>query len=176
MKFINKIREFFSAIRWYMAGNRVEECSTNPDYYKSFAKEHETEFEEFEKRTILNEIKDSFEFFNDYFRNNEAVTIIRSMNEHESKYRNRYSCTWLSHGELLYKPYFRCEQSPKYLTLYFYLIALNMDDIDFYPSNNEFDNTNKLFTASSMRNEPCYLELIKGKYSVTSDFKVNIKN
>ena len=175
MKFIHKIKEFILAVRWYMAGNRIEKCSSNPDYYRDFAKEHESEFEEFENNLILNDIKESFDFFNGYFRNNEASTIIRSMNEHESLYRGRYSNGWYSHGELSYKPYFRREQSPKYLTLYFYLIALNMDDIDFYPSNNEFDNTNELFTASSMRNEPCYLELINGKYSVTSDFKVNIK-
>ena len=172
MKFINKIREFFSAIRWYMAGNRVEDCPTNPDYYKSFAKEHETEFEEFEKRTLLNEIKESFEFFNDYFRNNEAVTIIRSMNDHERLYRNRYSNSWYSHGELSYIPYFRATHSPAHLGLYFYLIALNMDDIDFYPSNCDMTEP---FEPTSMRNEPCHLDLIMGKYSVTSDYKVNIK-
>ena len=172
MKFINKIREFFSAIRWYMAGNRVDDCPTNPDYYKSFAKENNAEFEEFKDRTILNEIKESFEFFNDYFRNNEAVTIIRSMNDHERLYRNRYSNSWYSHGELSYKPYFRREQSPKYLALYFYLIALNMDDIDFYPSNCDMTEP---FEPASMRNEPCNLDLVKDKYSVTSDYKVNVK-
>jgi hypothetical protein len=175
MKFINKIREFFSAIRWYMAGNRIEKCSSNPDYYKSFSKEHESEFKEFKDRNILNEIKESFGFFNGYFRNNEASTIIRSMNEHERLYRNRYSNGWYSHGELSYKPYFRREQSPKYLALYFYLIALNMDDVDFYPSNLGYDDMSRPFNASSMRNEPCNLDLVIGKYSVTSDCKVNIK-
>jgi hypothetical protein len=175
MKFINKIREFFSAIRWYMAVNRVDKCSTNPNYYKSFAKEHETEFKEFKERTILNEIKESFEFFNDYFRNNEAVTIIRSMNDHESLYRNRNSNSWYSHGELSYIPYFRATHSPKYLGLYFYLIALNMDDVDFYPNNHWYSDKSELFKPESMRNEPCNLDLVKDKYSVTSDYKVNIK-
>lgn len=175
MKFINKIREFFSAIRWYMAGNRVDDCPTNPDYYKSFAKENNAEFEEFKDRTILNEIKESFEFFNDYFRNNEAVTIIRSMNDHESLYRNRNSNSWYSHGELSYIPYFRATHSPAHLGLYFYLIALNMDDVDFYPNNNGFDDMTEPFKPESMRLEPCHLDLIMGKYSVTSDYKVNIK-
>ena len=175
MKFINKIREFFSAIRWYMAGNRIEKCSSNPDYYRAFVKEHESEFKEFKDRTILNEIKESFDFFNGYFRNNEASTIIRSMNEHERLYRKRYSNSWYSHGELSYKPYFRCEQSPKYLALYFYLIALNMDDIDFYPSNCDNSDMTEPFEPKSMRNEPCNLDLVIGKYSVTSDCKVNIK-
>jgi len=175
MKFINKIREFFSAIRWYMAGNRVDKCSTNPDYYKSFAKEHETEFKEFEDRVILNEIKESFEFFNDYFRNNEAVTIIRSMNDHESLYRNRNSTTWYSHGEMTYLPYFRTKHSPAHLGLYFYLIALNMDDVDFYPNYHWYNDKSEPFKPESMRYEPCNLDLVKDKYSVTSDYKVNIK-
>ena len=174
MKFINKIREFFSAIRWYMAGNRVEECPTNPDYYKSFAKEHETEFEGFKDKAILNEIKESFEFFNDHFRNNEAVTIIRSMNDHESLYRNRNSNGWHSHGEMTYLPYFHKTHSPEHLGLYFYLIALNMDDIDFYPNNHWYDDMSS-FKPESMRLEPCNLDLVKDKYSVTSDYKVNIK-
>ena len=175
MKFINKIREFFSAIRWYMAGNRVDKCSTNPDYYESFAKEHETEFKEFKDRVILNEIKESFEFFNDYFRNNEAVTIIRSMNDHESLYRNRNSNSWYSHGEMTYLPYFRTTHSLTRLGLYFYLIALNMDDVDFYPSNSGYADMSEPFRPESMRHEPCNLYLVKDRYSVTSDYKVNVK-
>lgn len=175
MKFINKIREFFSAIRWYMAGNRVDDCPTNPDYYKSFAKENNAEFKEFKERIILNEIKESFEFFNDYFRNNEAVTIIRSMNDHESLYRNRNSNSWYSHGEMTYLPYFRTTQSPAHLGLYFYLIALNMDDIDFYPYNHNLPYMTEPFKPESMRDKPCNLDLVIDKYSVTSDYKVNIK-
>lgn len=170
MKIINKAKKFISAIRWYMSDN----VDNRPDFYHAFANEHKDEFEEFADNLRLNEIKESFKFFNKYFRDSEAAIIVRSMNNHEGLYRNRNSCSSLSHGELTYKPYFRCEQSPRYLGLYFYLIALNMYDVDFYPYNKGYDDTDELFTPESMRFEPLYFGLIKGRYSVTSDYKVNI--
>jgi hypothetical protein len=50
-----------------------------------------------------------------------------------------------------------------------------MDDVDFYPNNNGFDDMTEPFKPESMRFEPFCLDLIKDKYSVTSDYKVNIK-
>lgn len=177
MKFIHKIREFILAVRWYMhngRGDSLKCVNVYPDYHDKFIEQHKSEYAEFENGLILNEIKESFDYFNRHFREGEVSIIIRSINEHEGLYRVCNSNTWFSHGGMSYVPYFyKNEECLRWLGLYFYLICLGMDDIDFYPSNIGF--VDKQFTAESMRNEPCYLELVDGKYSVSSDMKVTIK-
>ena len=173
MRLFKKIRGFFTALRWCISGKWFEERFINPDYYQSFADAHKDEFAEFKDKMMLSEIKEEFALYNWYFKGNEAATIIRSMNDHEKLYRRDNSVSWLSHGELSYKPYFRTECSSKYLSLYFYLIALNMDDVDFYP-NCYFANE-RGYVPESMRDEPICFELVKDVYSVSSDYKVNIK-
>lgn len=181
MKFIKKICLFFNAIRWYMRDKEVSGNVVNNfgvEIYKAFAEEHKAEYDDFSSKLKLNEIKKVFDFFNSSFRRNEVFAIITGINEHEKLYRHRNSISWISHGDLSFKPYFISEYPSKYipmkvcLTLYFYIIASYMD-VDFYPSSNGFTDDDE-FKAEGIRSKPYYLELIGDKYSVTEDFKVNI--
>lgn len=176
MKFIKKICLFFDSIIWNMRNKEVSGNAVNNfGIYTAFAEEHKTEYDDFSSKLKLDEIKKAFDFFNSSFRMNEVATIITCINEYEKLYRHRNSCSWISHGDLSFEPYFISEYTSKYipinvcLALYFYIIASYMD-VDFYPSN-----YGKKFKAESMRSKPSHLELISNNYSVTEDFKVNIK-
>lgn len=143
------------------------------NYKENFIKLHKEEFEKYKSEIEFKDLRENFGNYNNYFTKKEVSTLIKSINDLELLYRNRDSHTWYSHGELSYTP-FLLGRNIGYLTLYFYLIANSMDDVDFYPSNKSMDDIKMPFIAESINYTPVDFYLIEGKYKVDENLKVII--
>ncbi len=135
------------------------------DFIEKF---HKKEFEEYKHKLEITECAENFEFFNHFFKPGEIKTVIESVSSHEGMYRDANSSSYLSHGLLIYAPYYRgnrdtntiCNRNT-YLSLYMYIIAIH-ENLDFYMRENCEGN----MEPESVRFDPYLYDEIKNCYSL----------
>lgn len=143
----------------------------NKSLTEKFIEKYKAEYDEFSNKEILNDIKTAFIFFNVFFNAGEVNSINSAMETIESLYRTKDSCSWLSHGELTYKPCWRRENVDSLthyidiedaLSMYSYILAVH-NNCMFYM---EYNSVSKVMVAESIKHKPLYFDLIDGIYRV----------
>lgn len=139
---------------------------------------HEDDFEDYMKGITLDEMERNFDFFNSFFKDREVKILLEAANSYESMYRDKSSCSCLSHGELSYSPYFRTHKEDNkiypriaYLETYMYAIAVH-NGMDFYYSQR---SDGEIMRIESTKFAPSLYEIIDGLYKV-DDNGVHITN
>lgn len=135
------------------------------DFIEKF---HKKEFEAYKRRLEIAECAENFEFFNRFFKPGEIKTIVKSISSHEGMYRDADSSSCLSHGLLIYAPYYMgnrdtntmCSRNA-YLSLYMYIIATH-ENLDFYMRA----NCDGHMEPESVRFVPYLYDEIKNCYSL----------
>ena len=154
------------------SNKKKQEMENNDkDMMEEFIKKsYNEEFEAYKKEKVFHEIAENFVLFNEYFKKNEVRTLLESANSYESLYRNRNSCSCLSHGKLSYFPCFRgtgvdgnkMYSRETYLSLYMYVIAVH-NGMDFYFNHSCDDAPMEI---ESTRFSPFLYDTIEGRYEI----------
>lgn len=139
------------------------------DLMKEFVENfHKKEFEAYRIKLEIAECAENFKFFNWLFKRNEIKTILEGVSSHEGMYRIADSVSCLSHGSIVYKPYYRGNEDRnrlnsrnEYLSLYMYIIARH-ENLDFYMR----ENADGDMEPESVRFDPFLYGEIKDRYSL----------
>lgn len=140
---------------------------------KSFLALHKSEFNEYCKNGIIEEVNRTFRFFNEFFKRGELRRLNDIGDMYERMFRSKDDCNYLTHGELVYHPHFlpsylNAEEENVFISrleclgLYLYILALASGN-GFYFA---YHYGNKQFTIESIRSTPIHYEKIEGMFKV----------